>query len=773
MASFEIIVQSVPCVRRLTASRTNHSALQSLESDRNDTHRSIIFTLGDETIHAARETEEASCVLRDLFAGAAAILDGRQAKAFIQLDGGPWELCLCAEGSTILLSVYKSGALPEVLWLNVPIEASALQKQCRIALDEILPQLEPRMSTELGSLFSHFERSLNSPNASAVRANSHSVAWESADEQPVKISFSAELPGEMDEQPGRGPHADLHSLLFGGAIAFNVRGMRAQLPTGFLFLQLERLVALSKPMIDSFAARKAMHARTNAGRSQIALRLSQEGQLSLTLTGTNGSAVTAANLDPRMLAIPLADAALSLCKALVHSNRSRGKNLRLRSLRSDARMLRRVAKDLGRGEEKLNSETALFRASALVEEGSRSDADPSRDRGSQRLRYLERWRAEVEGIDLAGVSLTEDSVIVPGARELAALDRRTGSLLWSHALPRAATTVIGDGILRLNPRGEAELRDTRDGELRWSSKIAPRIGGSPHALAVSIRGLPRVVVIAEGERRLVALDLHTGEARWRFAARNGNNFRFRRVGRLLITSSGDSALTAVDVGTGEVVWRVVAETPFALTPTSQGDKVYAIGGAPGRGRAQLFAIDAFSGKTRWIHAFDGPAVSVAVATETSVACVTMSPEGPRLVGLRATDGSVLFSVPLGNSPLRGRSASLMTYSNLFVANLPSGRVCAVDSQTGTIRWSRVLGTPRETDIPRRLDVQLRAGVLFVPQTSLGALRPADGTSIADMAVCELVPDWLRVDEDCTLFVGEESGHLRCFEPGARLAVVMN
>lgn len=773
MASFEIIVQSVPCVRRLTASRTNNSALQSLESDRNDTHRSILFTLGDENIHASTDTDESACVLRDIFAGAAAILEGRQSKAFVHLDGGPWEMCLCVERSALLVSVYKSGALPEVLWLNAPVELQMFLRQSQTALSEISLQLEPRMRAELQSLFARFEQAARAPRPCIATSPEQSLTWESASDVPVQIAYTAQVQGEAEESIVRGPHADLHALLFGGAIAFNVRGLRAQLPAGFLFLQLERLIALSRPMIDSFAARKAMHARTNAGRAQIALRLSQEGQLSLTLSGANGAAVTAANLDPRDLVIPLADAALSLCRSLVQLNRSRGKNLRLRSLRSEARVLRRLAKDLGRGEEKLNAEPALYRASALVDDQQSNDSEQSRERGSQRLRYVERWRAEVEGIDLAGVALTDDSVIVPGARELAALDRRTGGLLWSHALPRAATTVIGDGILRLNPRGDAELRDTRDGELRWSSKIAPRVGGSPHALAVSVRGLPKVVVIAEGERRLVALDLHTGESRWRFASRNGNNFRFRRVGRLLITSSGDSALSALDVGSGEVVWRVIADTPFAMTPTAHGDTVYAVGGAPGRGRAQLFAIDAFSGKTRWTHTFDGPAVSVASALDNAVATVIMGPEGPRLVGLRSSDGSVQFSVPLGNSPLRGRSASLMTYSGMFVANLPSGRVCAVDASTGTTRWSRVLGTPRETDIPRRLDVHLRAGVLFVPQTALGALRPVDGTSIADMAVCELVPDWVRVDDECNLFVGEESGHLRCFEAGARLAVVMN
>jgi outer membrane protein assembly factor BamB len=284
-------------------------------------------------------------------------------------------------------------------------------------------------------------------------------------------------------------------------------------------------------------------------------------------------------------------------------------------------------------------------------------------------------------------------------------------------------------------------------------------------------GLPKVIVVAEGERRLVALDLHTGEARWRFTARAGGTFRFKRIGRLLVTAAGDASLNALDVGTGETVWRVSASTPFANTPCIQGESVFAAGGANGRGRAQLFAIEAFTGVTRWCTELPGAAASAPVAARDVVALVLTGPEGPKLLALRAEDGELAWEVPLGNSPLRGRPASLTAFGSMLVANLPTGRVCAVDAPSGAVRWSRVLGTPRETELPRRRDVHLRAGALFVPQTSLGVLRPRDGASIADASHCELVPDLLRVDEDCALYIGEESGHLRCFEPAARLSVV--
>ncbi|HEU4537483.1 MAG TPA: hypothetical protein VFS00_25365, partial [Polyangiaceae bacterium] len=73
--------------------------------------------------------------------------------------------------------------------------------------------------------------------------------------------------------------------------------------------------------------------------------------------------------------------------------------------------------------------------------------------------------------------------------------------------------------------------------------------------------------------------------------------------------------------------------------------------------------------------------------------------------------------------------------------------------------------------PRRLEPVLRSGALFVPQgDGVHLLRPRDGAELGHVAT-DLVPDLLRVDERCDLYVAEESGHLRAFGLGPRLAVV--
>jgi hypothetical protein len=48
---------------------------------------------------------------------------------------------------------------------------------------------------------------------------------------------------------------------------------------------------------------------------------------------------------------------------------------------------------------------------------------------------------------------------------------------------------------------------------------------------------------------------------------------------------------------------------------------------------------------------------------------------------------------------------------------------------------------------------------------------SDGAPVASIESCDLVPDLLRVDEQCALYVAEESGHLGCYELAARLSLV--
>jgi hypothetical protein len=77
----------------------------------------------------------------------------------------------------------------------------------------------------------------------------------------------------------------------------------------------------------------------------------------------------------------------------------------------------------------------------------------------------------------------------------------------------------------------------------------------------------------------------------------------------------------------------------------------------------------------------------------------------------------------------------------------------------------------ETDVPRRLEPVLRSGALFVPHVDVQVIRPQDGALLGTVGPCETIPDLLRVDERCDVYVAEESGHVASFAAGPRLTLV--
>ena len=584
----------------------------------------------------------------------------------------------------------------------------------------------------------------------------------------LSVTFQALSPGEASTRR-ESAQSDLHALLFQGRVGISLRGRGVELAPGFVVLQFERLVALCRPLLEAWAARRPLHLRMQVADLSLGLRLSIDERLALTLTRNGGASVTLPALAPGAFITPMLDGALALAAALSRCDRSLARNLRLRALRHEARAIRRALRNLGRNDRRTNPDPTLYQSAEPAAPPSSSGALDLRD--ATRLRYTARWRAEIEGLDLAGTLLCGDRLIVPGARELHALDRMTGTALWSVPVARASTTLAGDALLRQSPRGEIELRASSSGEVLWSTRITPRVGTLCLPHAVTAPGLPRLVVLAEGERRLVALDLRTGEPRWSFTSRHAGVFRMRRAGRLLIVVSGDATITALDLASGEVVWRFGDRVPFHTTPLLHRDQLFAVAGEATRGAARLYALDAYAGEHLWSCAIDATVCAPACVTKDTVAVPVATRDGVKLEGRSVADGVVRWQSTLSAVAASNARPAVTAFDDLFVANLPTGRVLAVDASDGSTRWSRTLRAPLGDDLPRRLDPQLRAGALFVPQSALAVLRPRDGALLAEIDACDLVPDLVRVDEQCAIYVAEESGHIGCYEPGARLRVI--
>ena len=241
--------------------------------------------------------------------------------------------------------------------------------------------------------------------------------------------------------------------------------------------------------------------------------------------------------------------------------------------------------------------------------------------------------------------------------------------------------------------------------------------------------------------------------------------RVRRAGRLLIVSSAEAQIVALDALDGRVVWRVRDRLKFSAPAAIEREDLFAVAGEPS-GLARLHHLDALSGARRWERVLEG-----AVATEVApmvlgrlVVVVLRDRRGIGLTAIDQTSGVEAWALPPGTFP---PGTSALGIDEVVVLNLPTGEVSAIGARDGATLWRHVFEAPVHGDAPRRLEPVLRAGALFVPQDRVRVLRPLDG-AIVGVVTSDLVPDLLRVDERCDVYLAEESGHVAAFGARTRL-----
>jgi outer membrane protein assembly factor BamB len=319
--------------------------------------------------------------------------------------------------------------------------------------------------------------------------------------------------------------------------------------------------------------------------------------------------------------------------------------------------------------------------------------------------------------------------------------------------------------------------------------------------AVHLPGLPKVAVLTEDRHHLTAVDLASGEPRWRWSWSTGRGAtagsgipRLKRAGRLLYFVCGDSALTAIDVISGVVVWRLRDRLRFRTPPVAAREAIYAVSGGA-HGAARLYSIDPFSGVVLWSSSVSGASAPCTVegaplVAARSVAVAVRHKSGLALTIFKRSDGAPIEARGIAGKALTSNGTSWLAIDDAFIGNSASGEVVAIDATEGDLRWRHVLGPrPLDADVPRRLEPVLRCGALFIPcsmvcptkdgalerphETTSGVaiLRPSDGRLIGSISPTDAIPDLLRVDEFCDIYVAEESGHLAAYKALPRLSLV--
>jgi hypothetical protein len=208
--------------------------------------------------------------------------------------------------------------------------------------------------------------------------------------------------------------------------------------------------------------------------------------------------------------------------------------------------------------------------------------------------------------------------------------------------------------------------------------------------------------------------------------------------------------------------------PFDGAIALDHDAAFALSGT-GSNSWKLFHIDPWSGSVRFsVPLEDRPVVGQAPLVTADAVVVPIRDRSG--VGARAFDratGELVWEQATG---LAAPTTAWLAVDDAIIANSGSGVLLCLDARSGALRYNHVFSRSTGGDQPRRLEPVLRSGALFVPQQEVHVMRPRDGEVIGTLP-CDLVPDLLRVDEQCGVYVAEESGHVAAFGAAPRLSIV--
>jgi len=699
----------------------------------------------------------------------AELCSGQRARAVVRLctRPEPWEMGIERSGRDLLISVFQGGAIPDVAVFERRIDGGALVRRVIETLGR-LPQ-----DARILAIIDRLSAALPFGDAAIIEAET--VAVDPSGETSIVISAEISLRTQPVMAASTALRADLFALLFRGRLKITVGDHARELPEDiFVFLVAEQLGAMTLEALEAWTRGRPYYRRLTVGGAICGVKLGGEGAASLTLgiPRAPGEARTSAwtfpAVDVGALAHGIVAFGRALSRSLLRRDRSQASNLRVHAFRGRIRELSDRLRDATRNDSKINVAPEGYRAFA---EATRSGASKASDAfGRSRLRFTSRWTAAVPSIDLRATFLCGDRLVIGSTREVSCLDAQTGSPLWRRACSRAVSVMTPLGLARLEPDGLLTMHELDGGDPVWSTQLAPRVGTSASGAVVSAPGLPRMLIVSDGARHLAAIDLHSGEVRWRFSARRGGGFRIRRAGKLVIVASGDPTLTALDVLTGEVVWRYCDRLRFASHVAVDQDALFALAGDGafvGRGGTRLHNMDPWSGQVRWsvdLPAHVAPVGAPLLGPETAV-IVAHGRRGTSLTGFDRKTGALRFDTAVCTT-----TASCLMVDGTVIVNSEGGELVGVQAGDGSTRYRHVFAGAVEGDRPRRLEPVLRSGALFVPQTEVHVVRPQDGTLLGQLPG-DIIPDLLRVDERCDVYIAEESGHMAAYSAAARLSLV--
>jgi outer membrane protein assembly factor BamB len=704
--------------------------------------------------------------LIDLSLGLSAVVKGARNRVSVPLhtEGEAWELGLEGNGDEVLLSLFRVSPDLTVAASDQVVPLRELRQALLVALGSALEVRDSTATSVVLGLRAAL-RDLEGLGATPVAGSTprETVQLSAADDH-LRIDVEATLrkTAVLDRAPSRLERADVHALLFRGTLTLRHGPNRVEIAGGQTFLELERLLSLVEEAVISRSTGRPTFRRTKLEQARASLRRGPGDAPVELRVEPLGKKPFVSEFSTETFTRVVAGAALELVDALCERDPEQLNNLRVTRMRTLATDLCAQLEPAADDESVTNPQPDSYRR--FVPRLKRTKG--AWDHGAK-MRFQPRWVASVPRIDLRGTFLCGDRLIVGGFEQTACLERRTGEVVWQKQWAPAAQVVTPSGLVRIEPDGRLSCHHLDDGEQRFSLRVKPKAYGAATGAVLYGPSLPKLLALTEGDRQVTGIDLVTGEVRWRYTAKRAAPYRVRRAGRLLVIGGGDPLLVAIDGVSGDVVWSLKSVLPWSGDIALAHDTASTLSGVPG-GRWLLHRLNPFSGEQHWcVELDDRPLGRTPLLTPSAIVVPTIDGTKTGATAYDRETGKKLWEQAPGL--VDGASAWLAVDNDVLV-NSARGILMSLDAATGSVRFSHVFSSASEADQPRRLEPILRSGALFVPQQSVHVVRPGSGEILGSLP-SDLVPDLVRVDERCDVYVAEESGHMAAFSAAAKLSLV--
>lgn len=310
-----------------------------------------------------------------------------------------------------------------------------------------------------------------------------------------------------------------------------------------------------------------------------------------------------------------------------------------------------------------------------------------------------RWRFQTGG-PVRSSPTVADGIVYVGSTDgrLYALDATTGVRIWEIDVgsPVSSSPAVAEGLV-LFASGDGVIRgvEAREGALRWrfdTGELLPwewgREGWDVYLSSPVVRD--ESVVFGAGDGSVYALDLQTGEERWRFATTMRIRSSPAIADEAVFVGGGDGVVYRLALDDGEVQWSYETEgadlesaefgfdRKSIIASPAVGSGLVLVGSRDGH----MYALDQASGELAWRVSHD---ISWAMSSPALS-------EGALFSG--TSDGLFVHRVNLdsGNEVWRLVGDGYTWSSPALVGNTVyigdgDGSLRAVDAESGQERWS--------------------------------------------------------------------------------------